>query len=307
MKNTFKIAGTILGIASAIFIISFMVLAWTGPSANPPAENIPVPLNVGTDTQAKQGALGIGGLLTVDRIQITGGNPGLGKVLTSGEDGLTTWEPFTGGSGIFSGTEAILFSNYNIGTADAFPKRVFVTSNNYRGNLGGLSGADNICNQLANTAGLGGTWRAWVSTSTVDAKDRIRPGIYRLTCGQEIILNDGIPRNYYQLVHLLPSSDIANFPVFDQYINIKKAISCDETGSSKSGQVWTGTGTDGKKYVYGSWNTTCSDWTISCSTASCTGLSGLSNRHDTKWTDDTIDWYWNYLCSSYRALYCFEQ
>lgn len=75
MKNTFKTAGTILGIASAIFIISFMVLAWTGPSANPPGENIPAPLNAGTDTQAKQGALGIGGLLTVDRIQITGGNP----------------------------------------------------------------------------------------------------------------------------------------------------------------------------------------------------------------------------------------
>jgi len=51
--------------------------------------------------------------------------------------------------------------------------RVFVTSSSWNGNLGGLSGAGAKCQQAADAAGLGGTWVAWLSDSTYDAKDRI--------------------------------------------------------------------------------------------------------------------------------------
>jgi hypothetical protein len=43
------------------------------------------------------------------------------------------------------------------------PKKVFVTSQTYSGNLGGLAGADAKCQQLANAAGLTGTFKAWLS------------------------------------------------------------------------------------------------------------------------------------------------
>jgi hypothetical protein len=43
------------------------------------------------------------------------------------------------------------------------PKKVFVTSQAYNGNLGGLAGADAKCQQLANAAGLQGTFKAWLS------------------------------------------------------------------------------------------------------------------------------------------------
>ena len=53
------------------------------------------------------------------------------------------------------------------------PKRIFVTSTNYQGNLGGLSGADAICNARAAAATLGGTWVAFLDTSTTTAVSRI--------------------------------------------------------------------------------------------------------------------------------------
>jgi hypothetical protein len=55
----------------------------------------------------------------------------------------------------------------------------FVTSMNpgSGGDLGGLSGADAYCATLAEDAGITGkTWRAYLSTSDVDARDRIGEG-----------------------------------------------------------------------------------------------------------------------------------
>ncbi len=45
-------------------------------------------------------------------------------------------------------------------------KTVFVTSETYTGDLGGLAGADEKCNALASDAGLDGTYMAWLSGST---------------------------------------------------------------------------------------------------------------------------------------------
>src|SRR5438128_378688 len=53
----------------------------------------------------------------------------------------------------------------------------FVTSSNPKGgNLGGLAGADATCQALARAVGSTKTWRAYMSTSTVDAKTRIGNG-----------------------------------------------------------------------------------------------------------------------------------
>jgi hypothetical protein len=55
----------------------------------------------------------------------------------------------------------------------------FVTSANpgSGGDLGGLAGADAHCTSLAEAAGITGkTWRAYLSTSSVDARDRIGDG-----------------------------------------------------------------------------------------------------------------------------------
>src|SRR4029450_13225366 len=67
----------------------------------------------------------------------------------------------------------------------------FVTSSNPKGgNLGGLAGADAVCQSLAQAAGAGSkTWHAYLSTSTVDAKSRIGNGPWYNFKGQQIAAN----------------------------------------------------------------------------------------------------------------------
>ncbi len=62
----------------------------------------------------------------------------------------------------------------------------FVTSANpgNGGDLGGLSGADAYCQSLAAAVGAGdNTWRAYLSTSSVDARDRIGDGAWYNAAG----------------------------------------------------------------------------------------------------------------------------
>ena len=55
-----------------------------------------------------------------------------------------------------------------IGGGEPAPEQmpvVFITSEVFRGNLGGIAGADAHCQRLAENAGLHGTYRAWLSDS----------------------------------------------------------------------------------------------------------------------------------------------
>jgi hypothetical protein len=68
----------------------------------------------------------------------------------------------------------------------------FITSTNPGdgANLGGLDGADAHCQTLADAAGASGqTWRAYLSTSTVNARDRIGDGPWHNAKG-ELIASD---------------------------------------------------------------------------------------------------------------------
>lgn len=51
-------------------------------------------------------------------------------------------------------------------------QRLFLTSTTYNGNLGGLSGADVKCQNEARAAGLRRTYKAFLSSSTILAKNR---------------------------------------------------------------------------------------------------------------------------------------
>src|SRR5689334_7241626 len=50
---------------------------------------------------------------------------------------------------------------------------IFVTSANFTGNLGGLHGAVGVCASAAGTAGVHGTFIAWLSDTTTNAIDRV--------------------------------------------------------------------------------------------------------------------------------------
>ncbi len=76
--------------------------------------------------------------------------------------------------------------------SDENPMSFFLTSVNIGkgANLGGLTGADAHCQSLAKAVGAGGrTWRAYLSTSTVNARDRIGKGPWYNVKGELIAID----------------------------------------------------------------------------------------------------------------------
>ena len=57
-KKSFLIS---LAVLAGIVLVANLVLAWTTPTADPPASNLPAPINEGSDTQTKSGGLNISG------------------------------------------------------------------------------------------------------------------------------------------------------------------------------------------------------------------------------------------------------
>lgn len=85
MKKTKNIA-LILGVIILSLTLSYFVIAWTEPTAEPPAENIKAPINVGTNSQAKEGGLVLGTNSTAVPnygLIVQHGNVGIGTGITT--------------------------------------------------------------------------------------------------------------------------------------------------------------------------------------------------------------------------------
>lgn len=162
-------------------------------------------------------------------------------------------------------------------------KRIFLTSTKYKGNLGGLSGADLECQSRATAGSLGGTWKAWASDRTSSPSSRLTQAIYPY-----ILVNE--------------QTKIAD--TWDDLVDasLSASINMNELKSTVSGSiaVWTNTKSDGTIYSKTA-STNCNNWTSAIS--SRTGRYGFNDLYTTaSWTDDG-----NGACNGNRRLYCFEQ
>ncbi len=161
-------------------------------------------------------------------------------------------------------------------TASATPNvfnYAFVTSTTHDGDLGGLDGADVICNTRASAAGLPGTYVAWLSTASVDAVDR-------LGSARGFIRPDGVP-------FADQPADITGNQIFN-------TLHVDETGADVgSVSVWTGTLKDGTSAPEH-----CSGWTVDSGTD---GRLGRTQGGPALWTESTD----SPLCGQSHHLYCF--
>lgn len=167
-------------------------------------------------------------------------------------------------------------------TATATPdfNRVFVTSTLQAGDFGGLAGADLICAQRAAAAGLPGMYRAWLSTSTVNA-------ISRLDTARGFVRIDGKP-------FANSAADIAANRIFhpmridESGVDVSSGIS---PGASTL-TVFTGTLGDGTVA-----SDTCDDYT---------STSGNARRGEVSGGPVTWTARQNSNCSTTRRLYCFQ-
>lgn len=157
--------------------------------------------------------------------------------------------------------------------------RVFITSTNYSGNLGGLAGANNKCQARAAAVSLPGYWGAIISTSAQDAKSIPLSGAVRNMAGQTV-------------------STTAS----GMWGSIDVAIGYDEIGDPVSKKAWTGTDLDGSEAspFLNTW--TCLDFTNSSSANR--GAAGESFSTSYNWmyaTSGGIP-----MCDSSFGLYCIE-
>lgn len=180
------------------------------------------------------------------------------------------------------------------GDSASATKRVFVTSLKYNGNLKaagliatnggaintGLEGGDALCQTAANTASLGGTWKAYLSDSSTNAYDRMADvGPWSLVGGPTLFPNKAALKGQ-------PASPI-NRDQNGTYIPDINAV------------IWTGTLFEGGKAT-----NNCMDWLSASSTPQAQlgcqysmGPPGVGS-----WSSCGSS-----SCDQSFGLYCFEQ
>lgn len=217
----------------------------------------------GTGTGGSGGKGGAGGTGT-------GGSGGKGGAGGSGGQGGSAGEDGAGGNAGEDGSgdtggdcpfATICRGTYNY---------AFVTSTDQNGNLGGLEGADRLCNDLADAAGLPGTYVAFLSDETVSALDR-------LVGANGWIRTDRRPfaRNLDDLINWNPR---LQFP-----------LNLDENGVERAHDALVFIGQDTE-------NANCSNWTSEVGQV----RAGTVGRNSSEWRSGKLS-----HCSSERPIYCF--
>jgi len=144
----------------------------------------------------------------------------------------------------------------------------FVTSSNEKGgNLGGLAGADATCQALAKAVGSTKTWRAYLSTSTVDAKSRIGNGPWFNSKGVQIASSVADLHSANNKI----SADTALTEKGTKPVYLSGNPPAAPAGQQLQHDIMTGTKEDGTKDA-----NTCKDWTVG--DASATTMLGHADR-----------------------------
>jgi hypothetical protein len=184
----------------------------------------------------------------------------------------------------------IMKSKWNIAPRGNSTPRIFATSTTHTGNLGGLAGADAICQARASAGSFPNSafYKAFISDSVTNAKDR-----FNLTGDLYNTRPSG--SGGMQLIGL----NMAD--IIDQ--SIYNYVGYDESGSTISSvyNTWTATNSNGTKD-----GVHCSDWSSSGSTYAKVGSTSRTNGD---WINDSTTGYFtaptgNSYCSSQSRIYC---
>lgn len=272
MRATFFTAVTICVISSGCSSDDSPSVAGGGSTQTSINDNNPAGSaggSAGTAGSAGAGAsAGAGGAVTgAGGTEGTPDNVGLGQGGASGAATGAAGSSMASAAGASGAAGAAPSADAGTDTTMSF----FVTSRGAGngGNFGGIAGADEFCRTLAaeSSPALGTkTWRAYLSTTTENARERIGDGPWRNFAGR-IIAND-VDQLHDQAAN---GSLNATWPLSDA------TIALDETGAQvPSGQpaqlhdIVTGSNLDGTISMSG----TCGDWTQNTGTTQ----NGHSNR-----------------------------
>jgi hypothetical protein len=184
----------------------------------------------------------------------------------------------------------------NDGKLECFSRRVvFATSGTFNGDLktaghgsNGLNGADNLCQQAADSDGSivpPGEYVAWLSSSTSNARDRLAP-----------LVDDGYILPDRTTIIAANKSDLLAGSMLNP-------INQDENGAVLSGDhAWTGTTFDGTSLTDVSTAETCNDWSTPSELNGVIGIYGDTGLKEMQWNEvGTLP------CDNPLHIYCFQQ
>ena len=182
------------------------------------------------------------------------------------------------------------------GSLECFSRRVvFVTSGTFNGDLKtagngstGLNGADKLCQEAVDSDGSivpSGEYIAWLSTSTMNAKNRLTP-----------LIDDGYVLPDRTTIIAANISDLLDGSMLNP-------INQDEKGATLSdNNGWTGTYFDGTSFTDVSPAETCNDWTTPSGFNGERGIYGNTRLKEMQWTEKGL-----LPCDNKAHLYCFQQ
>ncbi len=166
---------------------------------------------------------------------------------------------------------------------------VFVTSQLYGGNLGGVAGADAKCQALATAKGLPGTFLAWISDGTVSPASRMTHENlpYVLVDGHTQVASGWNALVSGTLDHAIDTTEqntqVTAVPSCgpQQYLGLFVWTDTDDAGADWQGQ-------------------TCTDWSTGASTTNGATGNATSTSYWTAWCIGVS-------CDTQAALYCVQQ
>ena len=217
-------------------------------------------------TTASGGTTGAGGTTA------TGGTAGRGGATATGGATRTGGTPATGGTTTTGTSTSAKFSFFV--TSITAMRKLSGNQNGFGGDLrygqaNGLAGADKICTEIAESSMAGSStkgWRAFLSTSTVNAIDRVGTGPWYDRLGR-IVANTTADLQSSRPV----GADTAIINDLPNETGVPNH-NPDKTGQVDNHDTLTGSNMQGK--YYGSASSTCNDWT---------SLSGGSPRVGHSW------------------------
>jgi len=163
------------------------------------------------------------------------------------------------------------------------PMTFFITSTDQSGNLGGLEGADALCQRLAQAAGAPATrtWRAYLSTQgagAVNARDRIGAGPWHNAAGAKIA--DDID-DLHGDTHRDSNYIIAETSLDENGNLVPGRIRAE--GEANKHDILTGSDSTGMAFPAGE-DRTCNNWTSDAAGAAMVGHFDRSGgNNNTSW------------------------
>ena len=166
-------------------------------------------------------------------------------------------------------------------------KRVFVTSQMFSGNMGGLMGADMNCQALANKANLGGvTFKAWLSEVGTNVAMRMKPS----TASYTLVDGTGIAAGWTQFASNVHQHAINETETGSQMLPLSDC-------SCGTFAVWTNSTDQGNTAS----TNDCSRWSATTG-GSLFGSSAAMDATWSAWASGGLN-----SCASMASLYCVEQ